>query len=99
MRREVYKTILPGGIPYTRIVTIIGPHGGKRQGAGRKAMQPEEKRQRLSTTVSPESALFIQDQANNSGRWGVHQGQIIDDLVSFYLKHNPDNNETIPQVN
>lgn len=41
--------------------------GGAREGAGRKALQPQERRRRLSTTVSAQSWSCLQSLATQSG--------------------------------
>ena len=80
MRKEVYKTVLPGGGIYTRITTYIGVHGGKRDGAGRKSLSETNKRVNFSMTVCPETKHHLQEEARQRGL-GI--GQLIDELVGI----------------
>ena len=43
-------------------------HGGARTGAGRKAKKPEERRQKICLSVSPDKLMLIKQMARESGK-------------------------------
>lgn len=57
-------------------------HGGAREGAGRKAVAPDEKRVTLGARVSPDTKRWIEAQALEQG---VSIGRIVDELVRAFI--------------
>lgn len=51
--------------------------GGKREGAGRKAVLPNEKRKKVSITLSPEAYAVLQDLRSRK----VKVGKLLDDFL------------------
>ena len=56
--------------------------GGKREGAGRKALRPEEKRQKVIIYVSPETASRIDLMRSN----GANVGRYLDNWIATIFK-------------
>lgn len=52
------------------------PSGGKREGAGRKALAPEEKKVRVVAWVTPETKARIEEEAK---RRGQKIGQLLEE--------------------
>lgn len=58
-------------------------HGGARQGAGRKAVAPSEKRVTLGARVTPETKRWLESQAFEQG---VSIGRIVEELVKAFIE-------------
>lgn len=54
--------------------------GGRREGAGRKAVAPEEKRKPFCVTLAPETI----DAINEMRKEGVSLGKLMDELIQGY---------------
>lgn len=59
--------------------------GGRREGAGRKAIPDECKRLTIAARVSADTRAWILDQAQYQG---VSVGRIIDELVASFIDIN-----------
>ena len=55
--------------------------GGKREGAGRKALTPGERRVQLSMTTSPRASEWMRQMAQEQG---VPMGVILEVLIDTY---------------
>ena len=55
--------------------------GGKREGAGRKALTPGDKRVQLSMTISPRANAWMRQMAAEQG---VPMGVILEVLIDTY---------------
>ena len=56
--------------------------GGKRQGAGRKAIHPADRRVTLSARVTPQTKEWLADMAAEQG---VTIGRSIEELVASFM--------------
>lgn len=58
--------------------------GGRRAGAGRKALTPGERRVQLSMTTSPRASEWMRQMAAEQG---VSMGVILEVLIDFYEEY------------
>ena len=56
--------------------------GGKRPGAGRKAIPPEQRRVTICARVTPQAKEWLADMAAEQG---VTIGRIIEELVAIFI--------------
>lgn len=63
---------------------MIKMRGGKRQGAGRKALNPRERRVQLSMTTSPRASEWMRQMAAEQG---VPMGVILEVLIDTYEEY------------